>query len=78
MKPIFLMIKTEVGKAYELAAILADTEVASEIYSISGEYDLMAKIYVDDETDIGRKIAELVVDQPLVRDTYTLITHRTF
>jgi len=78
MKPIFLMIKTEVGKAYDLAAILADTEVASEIYSISGEYDLMVKIYVDDETDIGRKIAELVVDQPLVRETYTLITHRTF
>lgn len=78
MKPIFLMIKTEVGKAYDLAAILADTEVASEIYSISGEYDLMVKIYVDDETDIGRKIAELMVDQPLVRDTYTLITHRTF
>lgn len=78
MKPIFLMIKTEVGKAYDLAAILADTEVASEIYSISGEYDLMVKIYVDDETDIGRKVAELVVDQPLVRDTYTLITHRTF
>lgn len=78
MKPIFLMIKTKVGKAYELAAILADMEVASEIHSISGEYDLMVKIYVDDETDIGRKIAELVVDQPLVRDTYTLITHRTF
>ncbi|PCI05960.1 MAG: AsnC family transcriptional regulator [Hyphomicrobiales bacterium] len=78
MKPIFLMIKTEVGKAYDLAAILADMEVASEIYSISGEYDLMVKIYVDDETDIGRKIAEMVVDQPLVRETYTLITHRTF
>ncbi|MBL4727467.1 MAG: Lrp/AsnC ligand binding domain-containing protein [Rhizobiaceae bacterium] len=78
MKPIFLMIKTEVGKAYDLAAILADMEVASEIYSISGEYDLMAKIYVDDETDIGRKIAELVVDQPLIKGTYTLITHRAF
>lgn len=78
MKPIFLMIKTEVGKAYELAAILADMEVASEIYSISGEYDLMVKIYVDDDTDIGRKIAELVVDQHLIKDTYTLITHRAF
>ncbi|MBL4598477.1 MAG: Lrp/AsnC ligand binding domain-containing protein [Rhizobiaceae bacterium] len=78
MKPIFLMIKTKVGKAYELAALLADLEIASEIYSISGEYDLMLKIYVEDDTDIGRKIAELVVDQPLIRDTYTLITHRAF
>ncbi len=78
MKPIFLMIKTEVGKAYELAAQLADMEIASEIYSISGQYDLMVKIYVDDETDIGRKVAELVVDQPLIKDTYTLITHRAF
>lgn len=78
MKPIFLQIKTEPGKAYEVAAALADTEIASEIYSTSGQYDLLAKIYVKPEEDVGRLIADLAIRLKHVRDTYTIITHKVF
>jgi DNA-binding Lrp family transcriptional regulator len=78
MKPIFLQIKTEPGRAYEVAAALADTEVASEIYSTSGQYDLLAKIYVKPEDDVGRLIADLAHRLKHVRDTYTIITHKVF
>ena len=78
MKPIFLQIKTEPGKAYEVAAALADTEIASDIYSTSGQYDLLAKIYVGPDDDIGRIIADLAVRLKHVRDTYTIITHKVF
>ena len=78
MKPIFLQIKTEPGKAYEVAADLADMEVASEIYSTSGQYDLLAKIYVTDEQDVGHVVADIAQRLKYVRDTYTIITHRAF
>ncbi|GIL02551.1 MAG: AsnC family transcriptional regulator [Alphaproteobacteria bacterium] len=78
MKPIFLQIKTEPGKAYEVAADLADMEVASEIYSTSGQYDLLVKIYVADGQDVGHLIADLATRLKHVRDTYTIITHKVF
>ena len=78
MKPIFLQIKTEPGKAYDVAAALADMEIASEIYSTSGQYDLLVKIYVGAEDDIGRVVADLATSLKHVRDTYTIITHRVF
>ncbi len=78
MKPIFLQIKTEPGRAYEVAADLADMEVASEIYSTSGQYDLLVKIYVADGQDVGHLIAELATKLKYVRDTYTIITHKVF
>lgn len=78
MKPIFLQIKTEPGKAYDVAADLADMEVASEIYSTSGQYDLLVKIYLKEEEDVGRVIADLANRLQHVRDTYTIITHKVF
>jgi len=78
MKPIFLQIKTEPGKAYDVATDLADMEVASEIYSTSGQYDLLVKIYVEDGQDVGRLIADIAQKLPHIRDTYTIITHRVF
>ncbi|MEZ5870920.1 MAG: Lrp/AsnC ligand binding domain-containing protein [Nitratireductor sp.] len=78
MKPIFLQIKTEPGKAYDVAAALADMEIASEIYSTSGQYDLLVKIYVGADDDIGRVVADLATNLKHIRDTYTIITHRVF
>jgi DNA-binding Lrp family transcriptional regulator len=78
MKPIFLQIKTEPGKAYEVAANLADMEIASEIYSISGQYDLLAKIYISDDQDVGHVVADVSRRLKHIRDTYTIITHRAF
>ncbi|TIW51917.1 MAG: Lrp/AsnC family transcriptional regulator, partial [Mesorhizobium sp.] len=53
MKAFFVQIKCDLGKAYEVAGALADAEIASEIYSTAGNYDLLAKFYVEDEQDVG-------------------------
>jgi len=42
MKAYFVQIKCELGKAYQVATAIADAEIASEIYSTSGNYDLLA------------------------------------
>ena len=60
MVPFFVQIKCQMGKSYQVANSLADAEIASEIYSTAGDFDLLVKFYVDQATDIGHFIAEKV------------------
>ena len=78
MKPFFVQIKCELGKAYEVATAIADAEIASEIYSTAGDYDLLAKFYLDASDDIGHFVNEKVHTIPGIKDTHTIITFRAF
>jgi DNA-binding Lrp family transcriptional regulator len=78
MAPFFVQIKCQLGKAYEVAGRLADAEIASEIYSTAGDYDLLVKFYVDDGTDIGHFINEKVQTIPGIQNTHTIITFKAF
>jgi len=60
MVPFFVQIKCHLGKSYEVANKLADAEIASEIYSTAGDFDLLVKFYVEDGTDIGHFVNEQV------------------
>ncbi len=57
---------------------LAEAEIASEIYSTAGHYDLLVKFYVDNDTDIGHFINEKVQVLPGIQDTLTIITFKAF
>jgi DNA-binding Lrp family transcriptional regulator len=76
--PLFVQIKCELGQAYSVANQIADAEIASEIYSTAGEWDLLVKFYVDKDTDIGHFVNEKVHPFKGIRDTYTIITYRAF
>ncbi len=78
MQPFFVQIKTELGKAYEVATQLADQEIASEIYSTAGGFDLLVKFYLTDDDDVGHFINEKVHSIPGVKETYTIVTYRAF
>jgi len=78
MIPFFVQIKCHLGRAYEVANQLADAEIASEIYSTAGDYDLLVKFYVDRDTDIGHFVNEKVQQFDGIRDTYTIITFKAF
>jgi DNA-binding Lrp family transcriptional regulator len=78
MVPFFVQIKCQLGKSYEVANALADAEIASEIYSTAGEFDLLAKFYVDDKIDIGHFVNEKVQVIPGIQDTRTIITFKAF
>lgn len=79
MRPIFVQIKCEMGRAYEVAQRAVDTiEELSEIYSTSGQYDLLGKFYLDAAQDTGLFVTERVQTLPGVADTYTLITFNAF
>lgn len=78
MKVFFVQIKCDLGKSYEVAGALADAEIASEIYSTAGNFDLMAKFYIDDEQDVGHFVNERVQILPGIKDTFTVVTFRAF
>jgi len=78
MIPFFVQIKCELGCSYEVAAALADAEIASEIYSTAGEFDLMVKFYVEADVDIGHFVTSKVQRLSGIQDTRTIITFKAF
>ena len=79
MQTIFIQVKCELGKAYQVAdeAVL-NVEQVSEVYSISGQYDLLMKCYLDESVDIGHFVTEQIQTLAHVRDTFTIITFKAF
>ena len=79
MQTIFIMVKCELGKAYDVASeAVEDVEQVSEVYSISGQHDLLMKCYLGDDQDIGHFVTEQIQMLPGVKDTFTLITFKAF
>ncbi len=79
MRAIFVQIKCEMGQAYAVARLAADRiEEMSELFSTSGQYDLLGKFYLDSDRDIGQFVTEKIQTLPGVKDTYTLITFNAF
>lgn len=79
VKTIFIMVKCELGKAYDVAAkAVENVEEISEVYSISGNYDLMMKCYLNDDQDIGHFVNEQIHSLSGIKDTFTLITFKAF
>jgi DNA-binding Lrp family transcriptional regulator len=78
MKAFFVQIKCELGKSYQVATAIADAEIASEIYSTAGVYDLIVKFYLDESQDVGHFVSEKLQPIPGIKDTTTIITFRAF
>ena len=78
MQTIFVMVKCALGRSYEVADLAVDTEQVSEVYSISGQYDLMLKCYLEDGADIGHFVNDTIQRLPGIQDTFTIITFKAF
>lgn len=75
MAAIFVLIKCELGKATDVASDIVDNvECVSEMYSTSGQYDLLAKFSLPKEVDVGEFVTMQVQTRPHIRDTFTIIT----
>jgi DNA-binding Lrp family transcriptional regulator len=78
MQTIFVMVKCELGRAYAVADEAVDIDRVSEVHSISGQYDLMLKCYLEQDQDIGAFVVDTVQKLPGVKDTFTLIAFKAF
>ena len=78
MRTIFVMVKCELGRAYDVADRAVEVEQVSEVHSISGQYDLMLKCYLESDQDIGQFVVETIQPLPGIKDTFTLIAFKAF
>ena len=78
MQTFVVRVKCERGRAYDVADNAVAVEQVSEVYSTSGQYDLLMKCYLDEKTDIGHFVTSQIQTLPGVKDTFTLITFKAF
>lgn len=79
MQTIFVKVKCELGRAYEVAdAAVLEIEEVSEVHSISGDYDLMMKCYLPAGADIGHFVTGKLQTLAGVKETYTIIAFKAF
>ena len=78
MKPIFVQLRCTPGKTYEVADAIYQMELVSELYSTSGDWDLLLKIYLKDGEEIGRFVNEKIACIPGIERSLTTLTFTAF
>ena len=79
MRILFVFIKCELGKTYDVAKYVVDNlDPLPHLYSISGEFDLIAQYHVENDVDIGRFINSTLHAVPGIRDTQTMVGFNAF
>jgi DNA-binding Lrp family transcriptional regulator len=75
---VFVQLRCKPGTTYRVADALALKELHSELYSTSGDWDLLMKVYIPEGEDIGRFVNERLLDIPEIERSLTTLTFRTF
>ena len=73
-----VLIKAETARVPELAGQLADLEGVSEVFSVAGQYDLVALVRVRENEDLARVISEKMRRLPGIRSSETLIAFKVY
>ena len=79
MRTLFVQVKCDLGEAYKTAAEAVESvDHVSEVYSTSGQFDLLMKCYLPEDLDIGHFVTEQIQTLPGVRDTFTTLAFKAF
>jgi len=78
MACVFVQFRCTPGKTYEVADAIYDREVVSELFSTSGEYDLIAKVYIPEGEEVGHYLSQRLFDIPGINRTLTTMTFKAF
>lgn len=73
-----VLIDTEVDCIPEAAQRIAEIGQVSEVYSVTGDTDLIAMVRVREHEELADVIADHVSKVPGVRNTRTFIAFRTY
>ena len=78
MTCIFVQIRCAPGTTYDVADAIALLELHSKMYSTSGDYDLLLKIYVPEGMDVGRYVNDNISPITGIERTLTTLTFKAF
>jgi DNA-binding Lrp family transcriptional regulator len=78
MKAAFVLVKCELGRVTEVARAIMELDGVSEVHSITGEHDLLVKLYAEDYEAFGELIPSQLQRIPGLRETVTMLAFRAF
>lgn len=78
MQRVFVQIRCKPGTTYKVAESIVLREIHAELYSTSGDYDLLMKLHIPDSEDIGKYINDHLLDIPGIERTLTTMTFKAF
>jgi DNA-binding Lrp family transcriptional regulator len=78
MVTAIVFVTADVARIPEAAAAIADLDGVTEVYSVTGEIDLVAMVRVRDLEDVAQVVTEKVDKVPGVLSTETHVAFRTY
>ena len=78
MVTAIVLVTCEVDQTPETAQALADLAGVSEVYSVAGDWDLVAVVRVGDHDDLAETVTEHIRKVHGVASTRTMIAFRTY
>ncbi len=76
--PVFIQIRCRPGTTYKVAEAILLKEIHSELYSTSGDFDLIMKLYIPEGEDVGRYINDQLLDIEGIERSLTTMTFKAF
>ena len=73
-----VLVETDVDRIPEVAAQIAELEGVSEVYSVTGDVDLVVMVRVHDHEDLAGVIADRLSKVQGVRGTKTYLAFRAY
>jgi DNA-binding Lrp family transcriptional regulator len=73
-----VFVKADVSRIPEVAAEIAALEGVSEVYSVTGQIDLIAMVRVRSHDDVATVVADQLNKVPGITETETHIAFRTY
>jgi DNA-binding Lrp family transcriptional regulator len=75
---VFVQIRCKPGTTYTVAEEIALREFHSELYSTSGDYDLLMKLYIPSDEDVGKYINDHLLTISNIERSLTTMTYKVF
>ena len=78
MKAAFVLVKCEQGQVAEVAKAIIEIDGVSEVHSVTGDHDLLVKLYAESYDAFGELIPSRLQRVPGIRETSTMLAFRAF
>ena len=75
---VFVQLRCNPGKTYEVADAIYDREIVSELFSTSGDFDLLMKVYIPEGEDVGKFINDKILTIEGISRSLTTLTFKAF
>ncbi|WP_039018282.1 Lrp/AsnC ligand binding domain-containing protein [Halocynthiibacter namhaensis] len=75
---VFVQLRCRPGTTYKVAEQIMLKEVHSELYSTSGDYDMIMKLYIPEGEDTGKFVNGILADVADLERSLTTMTFKAF